>query len=212
MNAKNRSREISFFMSEPGELFWPRMQEMPANLHTRYTCGHCGTTVGPNVGFIANLADTPAVASIHICSYCTHPTYFFLDFQIPGPAYGYAVKYLPDDVSKLYDEARSCMSVSSHTSVALLCRKILMHIAVEKGAKSGQRFIEYIDYLKEKHYIPRGGKNWVDEIRKRGNEANHEIVSSTKDEAKQLLDFTGMFLRMVYKMPGSAPEASDKEP
>ncbi len=51
-----------------------------------------------------------------------------------------------------------------------------MNIAVEQGAKEGLRFIEYVNYLSDEGYTPPNGKHWVDHIRKKGNEATHEIA------------------------------------
>jgi hypothetical protein len=67
------------------------------------------------------------------------------------------------------------MGVNSFTSAVLTCRKLLMHIAVEKGAPTNQSFLQYVEYLEQNHYVPPGGKGWVDYIRTKGNEANHEI-------------------------------------
>jgi len=60
--------------------------------------------------------------------------------QFPGPPFGNAVNSLPPDVAALYGEARSCMTVNSFTSAVLTCRKLLMHIAVEKKAPEGKSF------------------------------------------------------------------------
>ena len=55
-----------------------------------------------------------------------------------------------------------------------------MHIAVEKGATTGKSFIEYVEYLYGHHYIPPDGKEWVDYIRQKGDEATHEIRMMNK--------------------------------
>ncbi len=41
----------------------------------------------------------------------------------------------------------------------------------------------------------------MDEIRKRSNEQNHEIVLATREDAAELLDFIEMLLRFVYEFP-----------
>ncbi len=48
---------------------------------------------------------------------------------------------LPKDVEEAYNEARRCIGVKGFTAVELLCRKILMHVAVEKGAPQGETFV-----------------------------------------------------------------------
>jgi hypothetical protein len=76
-----------------------------------------------------------------------------------------------------------------------------MHIAVEKGAAENLKFIEYVEYLSTKGYIPPDSKEWVDEIREKGNEATHEIVIMSETEAKDLLQLTEMLLKIIYQFP-----------
>lgn len=80
-----------------------------------------------------------------------------------------------------------------------------MHIAVAKGAKAGESFISYVEFLSSENYIPRDAKSWVDEIRETGNEANHEIVIMTKKQAEDLLSFVAMILKLVYEFPSKVP-------
>jgi len=82
---------------------------------------------------------------------------------------------------------------------------MLLNIAVNQGAKEGGKFIEYVNYLSEKGYIPPNGKHWVDHIRQKGNEANHEIAVMTEQDSKNLLTFTEMLLRFIYEFPNMVP-------
>ncbi len=59
----------------------------------------------------------------------------------------------------------------------------------------------YVCFLADNVWIPPNGREWVDEIRKRGNEQNHEIVLATREDAAELLDFIEMLLRFVYEFP-----------
>jgi hypothetical protein len=93
------------------------------------------------------------------------------------------------------------MTVNSFTSAVLTCRKLLMHIAVAKGAAPGKSFMEYVEYLDQKNYIPPDGKGWVDYIRKKGNEANHEIKIMSVADASDLITFLEMLLKFVYEFP-----------
>jgi hypothetical protein len=118
---------------------------------------------------------------------------------------GSAVSGLPPEISGLYDEARKSTSAGAYTAAVLTCRKILMHIAVEKGAKTGLGFIDYVDYLAQKNYIPPDGRLWVDYIRTKSNEANHEIVIMTSQDANDLITFAEMLLRLVYEFKQRIP-------
>ncbi len=76
-----------------------------------------------------------------------------------------------------------------------------MHVAVEKGAAPGRSFLEYVEYLAQKGYIPPDGKGWVDHIRQKGNEANHEIKVMTAQDAGDLITFLEMLLKFIYEFP-----------
>lgn len=120
---------------------------------------------------------TVTVAYIYICHHCDNPTYFSYDGdRVPGSAFGGAVEHVPkQDVQPLYEEARNCMKVNAYTAAILCCRKLLMNIAVAQGAGEGLSFAAYVDYLADQGYLPPNGKKWVSHIRKKGNEATHEI-------------------------------------
>ncbi len=104
-------------------------------------------------------------------------------------------------IKNLYDEARQCIAANAFTASILSCRKILMHVAVSKGAKENLNFIEYVDYLAKNNYLAQGGKDWVDLIRQKGNEANHEIKIMSENDAKDLIKFTEMLLKIIYEFP-----------
>ncbi|HMF90880.1 MAG TPA: DUF4145 domain-containing protein [Candidatus Angelobacter sp.] len=119
--------------------------------------------------------------------------------------YGQHVRHLPVDVDKLYTEARRCIQTSSYTPAVLACRKLLMNVAVQQGAKEGQTFVEYVDYLAGEGFVPPNGRHWVDYIRTKSNEANHEIKLMSEDDAKQLILFSEMMLKFIYELPKSVP-------
>jgi len=100
------------------------------------------------------------------------------------------------------------MTVNSFTSTVLTCRKLLMHIAVEKGAPEGKSFMEYVEYLSQKNYVPPDGKGWVDAIRTRGNEANHEIKIMAVADASELITFLEMLLKFIYEFPAKVKPTS----
>lgn len=86
-----------------------------------------------------------------------------------------------------------------------------MNIAVSKGSKEGGSFASYVQFLKDNNYIPPGSEAWVDHIRKKGNEANHELPDMQEDDAEELLKFTEMLLRFVYELPGHMEKHIKKE-
>jgi hypothetical protein len=116
-------------------------------------------------------------------------------------SFGAPVAALLKDVEELYDEARRCVSVSGYTTAVMACRKLLMHVAVEKGAKENQSFRQYIVWLVENHFVPPGGEGWADHIRGAGNDANHEIALIEQHAAEQVMSFVELLLKFVYEMP-----------
>jgi len=135
------------------------------------------------------------------CPNCGDGSVLTLDGKIyPGVPFGPRIEGLPDDVLGAYNEARNCMSVNAYTSCELICRKILMHVAVEKGAEEGTSFADYISYLQGKGYVTETMKEWVDLIREHGNRATHEIETPEKGRAESTLMFTAELLRLIYEM------------
>ena len=180
----------------PGK--WQNSEEIG---HISFTCGYCGEKTGVTVGY----TDPDGRGRIFLCGGCNRPTFIeykgSIYLQTPSPTLGNIVLHLPQEIDSLYLESRHCTQVEAYTACVLVCRKILMHVAVGKGAEPGQNFLDYVIYLTEKGYVPPDGKGWVDHIRKKGNEANHEIVIMSKEIALELLSFVEMLLKFVYELP-----------
>jgi hypothetical protein len=118
-----------------------------------------------------------------------NPTYFSIGQQIPDIAAGSEVQSLPPDVEKLYREARNCVAASAYTAAVLCARKLLMNIAVAQGDQPGRNFFEHIEYLAGKGFVPPNGRGWVDHIRRKGNEATHEIKMMSRADSEELITF-----------------------
>lgn len=174
-----------------------------------YVCGFCGDKVASKEGYFYTPGSGQPTAHIRICPSCQGPTFFSPSGKrFPGTAPGDPVDHVPDEVYRLYNEARYSAAVGAYTGAVLICRKMLMHIAVNGGAEEGKNFIYYVEYLAEKGYVPPNGKAWVDYIRRRGNEANHEIVLMTEEDAVSLIRFVEMLLRFIYEFPKLVPPSA----
>lgn len=159
------------------EFNWLQIQTFRSK---NYICGYCGHPLTSEKGYSTERVNSDLI-SIRICHHCGKPTFFNIDKQTPGPIYGKDVFDINDQgVKDLYMEARKCMKECAYTASILCCRKLLMHVTVSKGAEENKKFIEYVQYLADKNFIPPGAKDWVDIIRNKGNEANHEIVIMKK--------------------------------
>ncbi|RAL55456.1 hypothetical protein BLM37_04415 [Candidatus Gracilibacteria bacterium GN02-873] len=182
---------------------WYQLQDLPVKT---FTCGHCSNIIASEKGYkVGNYDDGSGSlkAAIYICPQCHGPN-FNVDNRgiwIPGHTIGEKIDSLPDDIETLYEESRLCAKNNCFTASVLLSRKLLMNIAVREGAEAGLSFIKYVEYLSNKGYIPPNGKEWVDHIRKKGNEATHEIQMMSKGDAEDLISFSGMLLKFMYEFP-----------
>jgi hypothetical protein len=168
----------------------------------KYNCGFCSTLTSPSRYYYTIEHGTGPSGCIYICANCNKPTYITNGVQSPGPVVGRDIKHLPLEISNLYEEARKCISVGANTSSVLACRKLLMNVAVQEGAEQDKSFQYYVNYLEANNYLPPKGKDWVDKIRQKGNEATHEIAPMSLQDATELIGFVEMLLRFVYEFPG----------
>jgi hypothetical protein len=126
------------------------------------------------------------------------------DETIPTGPYGRSVPAAPNEIRLLYDEARHCCATGAYSSAVLMCRKLLMHIShdLSDGDLEGKnlRFVQYVEWLGKHHYLPRDGADWVDWIRQRGNQENHELVVANQDDAEQLIDLLYGLLLWNYEL------------
>lgn len=119
----------------------------------------------------------------------------------PGPLPAPLVRNMPADVEAAWLDAIRCGQVGAWTASELVCRKILMHVAVDQcGAKEGDSFWKYVDALDEARFFPASLKPVIDGIRQRGNTATHELAQSTETEARKTLDITHHVLRTIYEL------------
>jgi hypothetical protein len=176
---------------------WTGLTDIPTKA---YTCSYCGLDVATHLGWDGK------GAWIVVCHNCLHPTYFTEEGdQIPGLSPGRDIPNLPPSVGNAYGEARDALAAGAPTASVLMSRKLLMTIAVAEGADEGKSFVEYVDYLDSKNYVPPKGKVWVDHIRKKGNEATHEIPQATPADAAELITFLEMILLFIYDFPNRVP-------
>jgi hypothetical protein len=186
-------------------LHWHKQETIPPK---SFTCGYCGDDIASEKGWNAHFdghSPGPQHAAIFICHRCHRPTFIDHDGkQSPGTIAGSPVADVSDQgVDSLYQEARIALGSGAYTAAVLSCRKLLMHIAVAKGAKAGDSFVSYVEYLASHNYVPPDAREWVDHIRIKGNEANHEIVIMKKGDAEDLLAFSEMLLKLIFEFPAS---------
>jgi len=168
-----------------------------------YECGYCGHD---NSGRVVTLYHedehkTNPEVRFMLCTSCSKGSVWMNpDTIMPGSNPGESLEGLPTAVNEAYEEARKCFAINSFTACELICRKILMHIAVDKNAEEGKSFEYYLDYLEKKGYITPVIKKWADIIRKNGNKSTHKLESPDKQRAENTFMFTMQLLRIIYEM------------
>jgi hypothetical protein len=80
-----------------------------------------------------------------------------------------------------------------------------MNVAVREGAAEGLTFAQYVDYLEGQHFFSPKMRQFVDYIRRLGNEANHEIAPKSEHDAAAAIEFVAALLRHNYEVPGFLP-------
>ncbi len=191
---------------------WNNVQDVSSQ---SYICSYCNLSLASAKGWMGVERSTGRQFSyLLLCHRCTRPT--FLDHngrQYPGAVFGNEVNDIPDKtVVQIYQEARLATGAGAYTAAVLCCRKLLMHIAVAKGAKPGEPFAAYVDFLEANHHISPDAKEWVDHIRTKGNEANHEIVLATQTDARDLVSFCEMLLKTMFEFPAMIKKKRATQP
>ncbi|NOT04525.1 MAG: DUF4145 domain-containing protein [Anaerolineales bacterium] len=176
-----------------------------------YTCANCNTNVSGAV--VSAFNNGYGVVKWLLCSSCGEGSVQLSNTLIyPSASFGPIIDGLPDDVKIAYTEARNCISTNAITACELMCRKILMHVAVEKGAKEGDTFAAYLTHLEGLGYITPPMKIWVGLIRENGNEATHLLATPPRERVESTLFFTAELLRLVYEMEFLARKYVPKAP
>jgi hypothetical protein len=167
----------------------------------RIKCSLCGESAVGAV--VAETVDPPKVVWIR-CTTCDRGLVSNDGALAPSLKMGEDIEGLPSDVAEAHDEARRAAGVEAYTSCELTCRKILMHIAVDKGDAEGKSFVAYLDFLKGSGYVTPPMMPWVDLIRSHGNLSTHRLEMATRKRALSTLAFTAQLLRLVYEMEHKA--------
>jgi hypothetical protein len=175
-----------------------------SNLSARkFTCSYCDSLVTSEKGFLTN---DPS-RQVFICPHCSRPTYFEGAEQHPAPPMGKQVSNVPPEIDALYNEARACAGAGAHTAAVLASRKIITIIAVAQGALKGKSFLEYVEFLADRNYVPPNGRMWIHYIRTKGSEAVHDLSLMTEEDANNLITFVEMLLRFIYEFPARVSSA-----
>lgn len=161
------------------------------------SCGNCGQ------GVAAEIVHADSESKWLQCPMCRLGSVWVKWAVYSVAPAGGTVVGTPDDVAQAWREARTAHAVAAYTASEMMCRKILMHVAVDVAqSPPGKSFVQYIDDLVAGGYVTAGLKPVVDKVRQRGNGAVHELPASTEADSLTTLKITEYLLRGVYELPG----------
>lgn len=113
---------------------------------------------------------------------------------------------LPPQDLLIWEEARACLGSGAYMATVMLCRKLLLHIAVANGlAPEDARgyspgFAECVAHLETAGVITKNMLEFVEPIKDVGNAANHKIVAVTQEQAEAVAKFTEHLLVIAYEL------------
>lgn len=192
---------------------WSEWQHLGDYSPKEFVCGYCGKNVASSKGYFHHAQDSNGYSFIYICTNCGGPTYFHRGkLQFPGPLMGRDIKHLPEDIEIIYKEMRDDMKNSAYTSVLLIGRKLIMHLAVDvAGSLEKANFVDYIEHLKKSGYVPPQADKWLEFMRKQGGDKNHQIQIGSQEEAEKIIKFVEILLLFMYEFPQEMPDDKTEE-
>ena len=94
-----------------------------------------------------------------------------------------------NSVKKDFEEALLCQSVGAYRGAAVLARRAVQSICLDKGAKKGENLHKQIKELFDKNIITQAIKDWADEVRYIGNDAAHPNKEKVnKEDSEDILE------------------------
>ena len=189
-------------------------------------CPHCGTK---NSGFIAfgehKKVDTDRYTTAFRCTGCNGGLFATIKvtgghtpIQYPGdidenpnsvikktyPEFvgKKAPQHLPNNIENFFLQATRSLEGKNFDASGMMSRKALETAVKKLNPDAKGKLYNRIEALADKNLITPDLKKWAHIIRDDGNEAAHEEEPTSPEFAKELLDFTELFLMYTFTMPG----------
>ncbi len=208
---------------EPGVIFHPvRVEEYnipntpyqpqpPTFYGTRprwreFICGECGSPVQGRV--VADLLRKDGDMTLWCLCPCEGASVILerngnVIRQSPVALQFTAAPDWPTTLKQLYEEAAKSHAANAHTAAAMVCRKVLMVCACEKGAKDGLTFTQYVDHITKNVLTFPAAQNAIDAIRGIGNDANHQVAMVNQADAERAMRIVTYMLNTIYSFPAA---------
>jgi hypothetical protein len=143
---------------------------------------------------------------IGICNYCGNPVLVHNDgYEIyPTPIPQPTDERVPESIRKDLDEAKACMQVNAFCAAAVMARRVIQQVAIDKGCTRGN-LVDQINDLASNGIITSDVKEWATVVRWVGNDAAHpNAIAVEEDDAADIIDLANQLLQIVYVAPAIA--------
>jgi hypothetical protein len=109
---------------------------------------------------------------------------------------------IPEEIANVFSEAATTLMANCPRASAVMSRRTLEAITVEKGEAKGS-LAERLKNLSEKGILHPSLTEWAKEIRLIGNKGAHfdPIYEVSNEDAKQLITFIRELLKYLYELP-----------
>jgi Domain of unknown function (DUF4145) len=105
---------------------------------------------------------------------------------------------VPKTLQDCFQEARSCYQARAYTASAIMCRRALELLAIERGITE-RTLARSLDALKGQGDIDQRLYDWCDALRLAGNKAAHDVGPSVSQvDAKDMSDLAEAIIDYVY--------------
>lgn len=145
---------------------------------------------------------------------CNGCTTFFLVKRFKGELQEVWPKELPsvvDDripafIKEDFTEANLCFSIGAYRAAAVMARRSMQNICIDKGADKDKKLEKQIDELQENGVITIDLQKWAHEVRHVGNDGahpgNNEPVK--REDAQDIIELLTQFCNVLYIAPAIA--------
>lgn len=119
---------------------------------------------------------------------------------------------IPEFISQAFSEALTCLTANCPRASAVMARRVLEAITVDKGEEKGT-LVNRLATLSQKGVLLPTLADWAKEVRLIGNQGAHydPLQPVNTEDAKQLLSFLRELLKYLYELPADLKRRREKQ-
>ena len=190
----------------------PNFDSVPPNARVSMRCPKCrqqGTFDAIGINDV-RIIDSGRVTYVVGQRRCPKPTCYAHVFMVLAPNNGAVVASypperfdfeptgIPERVLKAFEEATACHALGAYTAAAMMVRKTLELLCIDRGATGGN-LKEKIRNLGARIIIPTDLLQGIDDLRLLGNDAAHVEAQTYDDVGKDEVDVAFELTKEVLK-------------